>query len=138
MRYLIDTNIFTKFVVEDDLLSDDINAILDDYENIICISSESIKEFIHLVQKGKIVPKKEVRFLDVFNLIENILGFNVKYVSKEHLRALTRLELVENHNDPSDRLIISQAITEKMTLISSDSKFPKYRKYGLNLITAGC
>jgi PIN domain nuclease of toxin-antitoxin system len=44
------------------------------------------------------------------------------------------LDLVEGHNDPSDRLIISQALTERMTLISSDTKFPKYRKQGLDLI----
>ena len=64
----------------------------------------------------------------------NIFGFHVKYVSKEHLCTLACLELVENHNDPNDRLIISQAITEKMPLISSDTKFPKYVKHGLDLI----
>ena len=134
MRYLIDTNILTKFVIEGDLLSGDVSAILSDYENIIYVSSESMKEFVHLMQNGKIVLRKEIRSLDVFDLVENALGFNVKYVNKEHLRTLSQLELVENHNDPSDRLIISQAITEKMPLISSDTKFPKYRKHGLYLI----
>ena len=42
--------------------------------------------------------------------------------------------MVEGHNDPNDRLIISQAITEKIPLISSDTKFPKYVKFGLDLI----
>jgi len=65
---------------------------------------------------------------------QDILGFKVKYVSKEHLRTFTKLDLVEDHNDPSDRLIIAQAITEKIPLISSDKKFPKYRKQGLDLI----
>jgi PIN domain nuclease of toxin-antitoxin system len=58
----------------------------------------------------------------------------VKYVAKEHLHTLAKLESVEGHNDPSDRLIISQALTEKMPLISNDTKFPKYRKHGLDLI----
>jgi len=134
MRYLIDTIIFTQMVNESDLLSNDVRNIIGNYENIIYVSSESIKEFVHLVQNGKIVPRKEIRSLDIFDLIENTLGFNIKYVGKEHLRTLANLELVENHNDPSDRLIISQAITEKMPLISSDTKFPKYRKHGLDLI----
>ena len=133
MRYLIDTNVFIR-ITDDYDVSDDTKNLLDNYEHIIYVSSESIKEYIHLVQNGKIVPRKEIRSLDIFDLIENTLGFNVKYVSKEHLQTLAKLELVENHNDPSDRLIISQAITEKMTLISSDTKFPKYRKHGLNLI----
>ena len=132
MRYLIDTNVFIRMIKDYDI-SDDTKAILEDYENTIYVSSESIKEFIHLVQNGKIVPQKSIRLLDVFELIEKF-GLNVKYVSKEHLRTLAKLELVENHNDPSDRLIISQAITEKMPLISSDTKFPKYCKHGLDLI----
>ena len=133
MRYLIDTNVFIR-ITDNYNVSFDTKNIFDNYENIIYVSSESIKEYVHLVQNGKIVPRREIRSLDVFDLIEDKLGFNVKYVSKEHLRTLTNLPLVENHNDPSDRLIISQAITEKMSLISSDTKFPKYRKHGLDLI----
>ena len=133
MRYLIDTNIFIDFVV-DDYVSADILELITNYENVIYISSESIKEFIHLVQTERIILKKDFCSFDVFDLIENIFGFHVKYVSKEHLRTLADLELVENHNDPNDRLIISQAITEKMPLISSDTKFPKYQKHGLDLI----
>jgi PIN domain nuclease of toxin-antitoxin system len=134
MRYLIDTNVLIKFI-KGYGISDDTKSILEDYYNIIYVSSESIKEFIHLVQNNKIVLKKEIRSLDVFDLIENTFGFEVKYVSKEHLRTLAKLDLVEGHHDPSDRLIISQALTEAIPLISSDTKFPEYRKYGLDLIT---
>ena len=133
MRYLIDTNVFIRIIKDYDI-SDDTKNILEDYENTIYVSSESIKEFIHLAHNGKIKLPKGQLLSDVFNLIENTLGFNVKYVSKEHLCTLANLELVENHNDPNDRLIISQAITEKMPLMSSDTKFPKYQKFGLDLI----
>jgi len=133
MRYLIDTNVFIR-VIKDYDIPDNIKDILEDYDNLIYVSSESIKEFVHLVQNEKIkLPKGQVLF-DVFDLIENRLGFNTKYVAKEHLRTFTNLEKVEGHNDPSDRLIISQAITENIPLISSDAKFPKYRKQGLQLI----
>ena len=133
MRYLIDTNVLANFALED-YISRNVEVILDDYENQIYVSSESVKEFIQLIQTERIKLKKNFRSLDVFDLIENEFGFYVKYVTKEHLRTLSNLDLVEGHNDPSDRLIISQALTEKMTLISSDTKFPKYRKQGLNLI----
>ena len=136
MRYLIDTNVLINTVEENESLTHDVQTIFGDYENIFYVSSESIKEFIHLVQENRITIKKEFRTLDVFNLIENTLGFNVKFVAKEHLRTLTALDLVEGHTDPSDRLIIAQAITEKIPLISSDKKFPKYRKMGLELIVS--
>ena len=43
---------------------------------------------------------------------------------------------VEGHTDPSDRLIIAQAISENLTILSSDQQFPKYKKLriGLDLI----
>ena len=134
MRYLIDTNVFIKMIT--DSVSEDIRGITGDYENIIYISSASITEYLHLVQNGKVLPEKELRSLDVFDVVENIFGFRVKYVAKEHLQKFAKLELVEGHNDPNDRLIIAQALTEKMPLISSDRKFPKYRKMGLELIVS--
>ena len=133
MRYLIDTNILIDFIVEE-YISNDILELIDNYENLIYVSSESIKEFIHLAQHNKIRPKNKISPIDVFDFIENTLSFKVKFVAKEHLLTLATLDLVENHNDPSDRLIIAQAITEKMPLISSDRKFPKYRKQGLEFI----
>ena len=133
MRYLIDTNVFIR-ITDDYDIADNIKMIFEDYENIIYVSSESIKEYIHLVQIGRLVPQKNISGLDIFDIIENILGFTVKYVDKSHLRTFAGLEPVEGHNDPSDRLIISQALTEKLPLVSNDTKFPKYRKYGLDFI----
>ena len=133
MRYLIDTNVLANFVVNN-YISNDVRAIISDYENQIYVSSESIKEFIHLVQEKRIILNKSIRSLGILDLIENELGFNVKFVAKEHLCTLAKLETVEGHNDPGDRLIIAQAITENIPLISSDTKFPKYTKFGLDFI----
>ncbi len=134
MRLLLDTCVFVSIIEGD--ISDEANEIFHDYENQFYISSESVKEFIHLAQHNKIKFKKELRKqpFDVFDFIENDLGIEVKYVRKEHLKKLASLSLVENHNDPSDRLIISQAITEGLTLMSSDLYFPKYVEQGVNLI----
>ena len=83
MRYLIDTNVFIR--IDDDYdIADNIKTIFEDYENIIYTSSESIKEYIHPVQIGRLVPRKNISGLDIFNFIENILGFTVKYVAKSH------------------------------------------------------
>ena len=52
------------------------------------------------------------------------------------IRTLAALQINEtqNHKDPYDHIIISQAISHKMTLVSSDTKFSFYRKQGLRLI----
>ncbi|GHT23029.1 twitching motility protein PilT [Bacteroidia bacterium] len=134
MRYLIDTNIFLFYVSDSAYLDKDVRNILENYENGIYISSESVKEVIHLLQSGKIKTKMWKSANDIFETIENVSHFTIKYVNEQHLRTFAALDRVENHNDPSDRLIIAQAITEKLPLISSDRKFEHYRKQKLNFI----
>jgi len=136
MRYLIDTNILVN-LVEDDFISDDVSCILDDYANTIFISSVSIREFIVLVESNKVKPKKGMEnrlTINLFEYIENELMLKIKYVTQEHLKAFSKIIPIDGHGDPADRLIIAQAITEKIPLISSDKKFPKYRKQGLDFI----
>ena len=52
------------------------------------------------------------------------------------IRTLAALNINEEqgHKDPFDHIIIAQAISHKMTLVSSDTKFPFYRKQGLRLL----
>jgi PIN domain nuclease of toxin-antitoxin system len=46
MRYLIDTNIFLYSTTDVDILNKNVRQILDDYHNILFISTESVKELI--------------------------------------------------------------------------------------------
>jgi PIN domain nuclease of toxin-antitoxin system len=134
MRYLIDTNIFLFYSFDNGLLDNSVRRVLEDYENIIYISSESLKEIIHLFQIGKIKTKKWGTAQDIFYSVEQECNVVIKYVKKEHLQTLASLDIVENHKDPSDRLIIAQAITERLPLISSDRIFAEYRGQGLQFI----
>lgn len=54
----------------------------------------------------------------------------------EHMKTYARMQINEQqgHKDPSDHIIIAQAITEHIPLISSDTRFPFYEKQGLDLI----
>jgi PIN domain nuclease of toxin-antitoxin system len=134
MRYLVDTNILIYLATDMILISNDVKNIIENYENRIYVSSESIKELIHLLQTGKIKAKAWKQPKDVFDTIEKDLGFFINYVKKPHLETMACLELQPHHNDPSDRLIIAQAITEKIPLISSDRKMQSYKKQGLDFI----
>ena len=57
MRYLLDTNIFIYWVTDYKLLSRDVRAILDDYDNTFCMSAESVKELIVGFNNGKLVTR---------------------------------------------------------------------------------
>jgi PIN domain nuclease of toxin-antitoxin system len=90
MRYLIDTNVLAN-IVEDKYISNDVRAIIGDYDNQIFISSESVKEFIHLVQEKRILLGRHWRNHDIFDLIENEYSLQIKYVTEEHLRTRANL-----------------------------------------------
>jgi len=134
MRYLIDTNILLRFVNEPDAISNDVTDIIADPENLIYVSSVSIQEIFMLMQEKKLKVKQWQNPVDVIGYIRQELFFAIKYVQEEHLITFAKLIPVENHNDPFDRMIIAQAITENIPLISSDTKFSKYVKFGLEFI----
>ena len=60
------------------------------------------------------------------------MGIQIIPVTVNHLKAFASLPTMAGHSDPDDRLIISQAMSDHIPLISSDRKFALYRKEGLD------
>jgi len=59
----------------------------------------------------------------------------IQLISLDPTEAATISDLTENnHFDPFDRMLIRQAISRKLTLISSDSKFWHFTPDGLKLL----
>ena len=119
MRCLIDTNIFVFLASEADRLKANVRELLSDYDTQINMSIESVKELIIAFRSKKLLAK-------IWKSEVEILPSIIDEYQKPDSAA--------GHNDPSDLMIISHAITEKIPLISSDSRFPFYRKQGLDLI----
>ena len=61
-------------------------------------------------------------------------GITMSPVSEKHIKELVALPFYDDHRDPNDRLIIAQAISDRIPLISSDRKFSRYERYGLEFI----
>lgn len=59
------------------------------------------------------------------------MGILIQPVTVEHLRQYACLPFFDDHRDPMDRLIIAQAISDRIPLVRSDRKFTRYEKYGL-------
>ena len=133
MRYFIDTNIFLFLNNDTDELDPDVKEILWDYENTFVISAESIQEISALIKNGRIQAKGWKTYSDIKSLLDSH-GIEIRYVSEAHLKTLFKLTPAPQHSDPADLMIISQAITEGIPLISSDTKFPHYVPQGLNFI----
>lgn len=49
-------------------------------------------------------------------------------ISFEHLEELSRLPTFTDHRDPFDRMLIAQAISEDLMMLSADTRFTKYKR----------
>ena len=132
-RVLIDTNVLIRLLYK--TLDSDTEYLVRDYSTQVYISSTSVMEFINLIQSGRIKTNL-IKTKSVFDLIENEFYITILYVTRQHLEELENLPSVPNHNDPNDRMIIAQAISNRLELVSSDTKFVHYKKYGLQLVKA--
>ncbi|WP_442795229.1 type II toxin-antitoxin system VapC family toxin [Pelobium manganitolerans] len=117
-NYLLDTHTLLWF------LNGDIQLSMLAKENIE--SSRSTK-YISIISLWEIAIKlnlnkmsMQVSLTDLKNEIINN-GFKLLPIEFNHLTTLLALE--NHHKDPFDRLIIAQAITEELTLISKDQNF---------------
>ena len=136
MRLLLDTCIVVYMALEPDRLSSDIIYMIEDYDNQLYVSAESVKELIVAYRRkglGRKIWKTEE---DIIAMIKEDLCIEILPIREEHIRTYARLTLNENQGpfDPSDHIIIAHAITERMPLISSDHKFDFYIPQGLDYI----
>ncbi len=136
MRYLIDTNVFLFLATDYEILDRKVCQIVDDYNNTLYLSAESVKELILFYRKQKNKTKHWKNETELVLSIESEYGIKILPVKKEHLLTYARLTINEaqDHRDPSDHIIISQAITEGIPLISSDRKFHFYTEQALDFV----
>lgn len=136
MRLMIDTQIFV-FLAQDVLsLSHDVRELLSDYSNTLHISAESVKELIVAYNNKRLFTNKWKSAEEMVAAIEDEYYVKILPLGKEHMNTYSRLSInsIDDHKDPSDHVIISHAITNKLPLISSDQRFPYYTEQGLDLI----
>ena len=136
MRILSDTCIFIHYSTDMGLLSKDVISLLEDTENIICISAETLRELVVSYNNGGLVSKYWPSARKMLDSIQEEYYITILPLKEEHMKTYSELELntVQDHKDPSDHVIIAHAITEHMPLISDDHKFEFYQKQGLELI----
>jgi len=130
MRFLVDTHIFVWMFIEPHRFSSKAKSFLEGVEsNRFFLSHVSAWEasIKHGIGKLKLPEIPEVFFLD-----------RVRQADYEHLpidlRHVTRIHsLPRIHGDPFDRLLVSQAQVEDMTIISNDTIFKRYAVDSLTL-----
>lgn len=122
MKYILDTNTLLWIVTDDQRLSKIAKSTYLKTENIMFLSVASLWEIVIKVSLKKLEIK-----LSLENFIEqHIIGNDIKILNIESVHLYSLEKMPFHHRDPFDRLIISQAIYENMSVISFDQNFDSY------------
>lgn len=136
MRLMLDTNVYIFMASDQDSLTKDVFEMIYDYSNQLYISMESVRELIVAYRVKKILQQLWKSPQGMIDFIKEDAMIDILPVDMNVMETFANLQLntAQDHKDPSDHVIISHAITLGMPLISSDKKFPFYKKQGLDLI----
>jgi len=122
MKCLLDAHAFLWAVSRDGRLSTAAEAAFIDSRNELLLSAASIWEILVKVQIGKLLLP-----LPAGSYMRRQLAANqvqVLPVRFEHVLRLEQLPL--HHRDPFDRILVAQALEEKLPIVSCDPWFAKY------------
>ncbi|WP_138483765.1 type II toxin-antitoxin system VapC family toxin [Dyadobacter bucti] len=121
MRYIIDTHTFLWFNEGSDQLSKLSRKIIEDQNNEIFVSIASLWE---------ISIKTALKKLEISGSYESVLDdlvqANIEILPINFLHTVYQHKLPLYHKDPFDRIIVSQALGEKLDLLSGDQILDSY------------
>jgi PIN domain nuclease of toxin-antitoxin system len=132
MNYLLDTHAFIWATLETDKLSKKTQDIIVDKSNEIYVSTVSFWE-ISLKTRIQKFSFENINIRD-FPKHAVTMGFTILDLREYETITFHDLPLKNNHKDPFDRMLIWQAITKDMVLISKDGLLAQYKEDGLKLI----
>jgi PIN domain nuclease of toxin-antitoxin system len=121
VKLLLDTQILLWSAGQPDKLSDGARSLLLDTSNVLFFSAASIWEIV--IKRG--LGRDDFK-VDPLRLLKQLVinGYEEVAVSSDHALAVEALPPL--HKDPFDRILIAQARTEGMLLLTADSLVSLY------------
>jgi PIN domain nuclease of toxin-antitoxin system len=122
MKLLLDTHTFLWFIMGSPHLSADARTLIEDITNEKFFSVASLWEIAIKVSIGKLSLAAPLEVLIPQQLGLN--GIELLNIKTDHAAMVATLPF--HHRDPFDRLLIAQAMVEKMNVIGIDTAFDAY------------
>jgi len=121
-RLLLDTHTFLWWVDDAPELTAVARRAIADVNNECCLSLASCWEMAIKSSLRKLQLAKPVERFVADQLAAN--AFTLLNIELRHAAKVEKLPF--HHRDPFDRLLIAQAMTEKLTVVSADKVFSDY------------
>lgn len=103
-----------------------VTKIIEDPDAIKFISAITLMEVALLLESKPKDIKINIPLATFFNQALQALNVQVLAIAPEHAQRFYEIQLVEDHKDQYDRMIIAQGASTGFTIISDDRKFPLY------------
>lgn len=122
MRYLLDTNVFLWSIGAPERLNSRATSVLSSALSEVYLSAASSWEIaIKVALRSLRLPGPPSQFIpDAMRIL------SVRSLEISHFHSLAAGALPPLHRDPFDRMLIAQAWSEKMVLLTADKAFAKY------------
>ncbi len=119
MRLLLDTHALIFLLSEPERMRSQARDAIADPANEVVFSAANVWEIEIKAKTGKLVPPADDTLVAARSLPIGELA-----ISADHARQAGRLPL--HHADPFDRVLIAQAQTEGLTVVTRDGAFALY------------
>ena len=128
MNLLLDTHVFLWYIAGDNRLPKSFEEEISDPDNLVYLSVASNWEIMIKYGLGKLtLPESPETYIPKYRKLHRIESLPVTESSLDHLNSLPSL-----HRDPFDRVIISQALSEDLTIVTVDREILRYKVPVLN------
>lgn len=121
MRLLLDTHVFLWLLEGSSSLTPSVRDLLESTENSLYLSIVSFWEIAIKLGVGKL--ELQYQFEELPNLLMQ-LRIETLPITFEHTKSYLDLPLY--HRDPFDRMLVAQAISNSLILVSQDTKLDPY------------
>ncbi|MCX7073586.1 MAG: type II toxin-antitoxin system VapC family toxin [Methylococcales bacterium] len=129
-RYLLDTHSLLWAILEPEKLGKQAISILEDVDNRVFVSSITFWEISLKYSIGKLMLSCNPD--DLLTIVDEMEFEKMPLMAEETALFYQLPRLL--HKDPFDRMLIWQAISHDLVLISKDGKFEDYEQYGLKVV----
>ena len=121
MNFLVDSHAVIWFINDSNQLPKGTKQIIANPDNRCYVSIATFWEIAIKTSLGRLDLKADLS--NIFSIIEDS-GFDILPITLPHI--LTNSNLPYHHQDPFDRIIISQAMVEDLIVVTKDNQFSKY------------
>jgi PIN domain nuclease of toxin-antitoxin system len=122
VKYLLDTNVFLWSNGAPEKLNRRATTVLSGSSEVYLSAASSWEIAIKVALRALSLPSPPSQFIP-----EALRMLSIRSLEISHVHSIAAGALPPHHRDPFDRMLIAQACSEEMVLLTADEVFAKYK-----------